>query len=217
MPRAVRSLPWLIIVRLARSFRYDGLEIRVFEEADEAREVFLKASDALGLIADRDPADYRRIRRHVSRILFMSVSGGLYVPRLRTCVISIDYAKRSTALDVAMMIVHEATHARLWSLGCRYTRSAQDWEERTCVKAEIAFASKISDSAQSIARTQNLLSEPWWTDDAKYLRSADELGRLGCPPWLTRLLLGRRPTKGRPQVCDTSTSLAPRLLAACQR
>ena len=81
---AIQRLPWQVILKFARRFRYDELDVRVFDEADDAELVFNRMSAALGLIASTDSLRYRRIGKHVSRLLVMSGSGGFYLHQLRT-------------------------------------------------------------------------------------------------------------------------------------
>ena len=87
-----------------------------------------------------------------------------------------------------MMIVHEATHARLWRAGYRYDEANRGRIERICVRAETTFASRIPDSAVAIARTEQLLESQWWTREEHQRRSLVELRTLGCPQWLVRIL-----------------------------
>ncbi len=99
-----------------------------------------------------------------------------------------DYALRHGTLDLAMMIVHEATHARLWRIGCRYDEPNRERVERICVDAEIAFAAKVPGSEEAVARSRQLLETQWWTHAEHVNRSRRELRALGCPEWLIRLL-----------------------------
>ncbi len=175
-------------MRWSQTRQIEGMEVRVFENAAVAADVFAKAGDALRLIAINDPNRYARLKRDLRRVLFTFSSGGQYLPRLDTCRIGIQYATRSSALELAMMIVHEATHARLWRAGCQYDGGTRERVERICVDAEIAFASRIHGAEHAIARTRQLLETRWWTHEAHVQRSAEELRALGCPQWFVRLL-----------------------------
>jgi hypothetical protein len=193
----LRDIPWRLIIRFSHAAIADGIEMRVFAEAGDADVVFSGAADALRLIAGTDPNRYRRIRRDVDRLLFTSASGGRYLPRLRTCCISIDYAMRKSTLDLAMMIVHEATHARLWTLGCRYEEGEREQVERTCVNAEVAFASRIAGAESSIARSRELLESRWWLPEEIARDDLNDLRAHGLPELLVRLL--ERSTRRRPR------------------
>lgn len=191
MKPAFHDLPWRLILALSHVREIDGIECRVFEDAAIADEVFSIAAAALRLIAATDTRCYRRIRKHVATVLFAYGSGGQYLTRLRTCHISIEYARRVTPLELAMMIVHEATHARLWYIGCGYDDSVRERVERACVSAEIAFASRIPGSAEAIDKTRRLLETRWWTTAQHGHRLASTLLGLGTPHWIVRLLNGR--------------------------
>jgi hypothetical protein len=164
------------------------MEVRVFEDQAVASALFDQIGAALQLIVTTDPRRYARIRRDLKRVLLTLASGGQYLPRLETCRIGIDYVRRSSPLEVAMMIVHEATHARLWRAGYRYEAANRGRIERICVRAETTFAARIPGSAVAIAQTERLLEREWWTREEHQRRSLVELRTLGCPQWLVRLL-----------------------------
>jgi hypothetical protein len=182
------DLPWVFMIRWSEVRRIEGLEVRVFEDRAVASGLFDQIGTALQLIRTTDPRRYARICRDLKRVLLTLASGGQYLPRLETCRIGIDYVTRGSSLEVAMMIVHEATHARLWRAGFRYEAADRERIERICVRAETAFAARIPGSAVAIARTTQLLDSEWWTREEHQRRSYVELRTLGCPQWLVRIL-----------------------------
>jgi hypothetical protein len=190
----MRDLLWRLVFHLSQRREIEGMEVRVSDDSSLAEAVFERAAEALRLIATVDPNRYGRIRQDIKWILFTSSSGGRYLPRFEGCLIGIDYTRRHDALDLAMAIVHEAMHARLWRAGCRYDEANRERVERICVDAEIAFASKVPGSEEAVARSRQLLGTQWWTHAEHVSRSRWELRALGCPEWLTRLLTvqGRR-------------------------
>lgn len=184
----LRDLPWLFMIRWSEIRQIEGMEVRVFEDRVVASDLFDKVGAALRLIMTSDPPRYARIRRDLKRVLLTLASGGQYLPRLETCRIGIDFVRRSSPLEVAMMIAHEATHARLWRIGYRYEPADRERIERICVRAETMLASRIPGSALAIARTEQLLESRWWTREEHNSRSLAELRALGCPRWFIRIL-----------------------------
>jgi hypothetical protein len=150
--------------------------------------VFEKVRDALRLILQYGPRFHARLRRDVKRLLFADTVGGAYLAGLATCRIGIGYARRVAALDLAMTIVHEATHARLSRLGFRYVGECRERIERACVKTEITFARSVPGSEPAIERTRALLETEWWTPQNSRQATLAELRERGVPSWLTRIL-----------------------------
>ncbi len=182
------DLPWAVMIRWSEVRRIERMEVRVIEDRAVTSGLFDQVGAALRLIMTNDPARYDRIRRDLKRVLLTLASGGQYLPRLETCRIGIDYVRRSSPLEVAMMIVHEATHARLWRAGYRYEPADRGRIERICIRAEMTFASRIPGSGLAIARTEQLLRSEWWTREEHNRRSLAELRALGCPRWFVRVL-----------------------------
>ena len=62
-----------------------------------------------------------------------------------TCQIDTRYclAETTTLELLAAVIVHEATHARLWRRGIRYEEAQRPRIEEICIRREIAFAVKL--------------------------------------------------------------------------
>src|SRR5881397_1363758 len=112
MPR-LSELPWLLLTWLAHCRHVEGSEVCVAGSAEDPRDVFARAGEALRLIATHGPRFSARLRRDVKRFLFADVSGARYLTGLQTCLIGVGYARRVTPLELAMTIVHEATHGRL--------------------------------------------------------------------------------------------------------
>lgn len=79
-----------------------------------------KIDDALAIIANADPRRYQRIARDVRAVLITKAGGPEFVPQLCAYLLGYELVKHATPLGLAFMIVHEATHARLWKPGFRY-------------------------------------------------------------------------------------------------
>jgi hypothetical protein len=187
--RAFSELPWLIIAGTSPCRVVLGVEIRVSAPTDEVEVVFGQASAALQLIDRFDYDTICTMRRDVRCILFTAAHGGHYFRWSRICRVSHDYAKRSSALDLAMVIVHEATHARLEALGVGYNAATKEAIERRCIEAEVAFARRVPDSSPAISRAMALFERQWWRPDQEREDVFRELVERGIPEFLIRWIV----------------------------
>lgn len=192
MPR-LSELPWLFLIWSARRRVVEGFQVCVAHSTDDGGDVFTKFGEALRLIATHAPRLSARMRRDVRRFLFADVSGGRYLAGLQTCLIGAGYARRVAPLDLAMMLVHEATHARLSRAGFRYVRTCRERIERICVAAEIAFAQRVPGSEAAVDRARALQDTKWWDPERSLEDAIAELRKRGVPAWVTTIL--RRVTR----------------------
>ena len=128
---------------------------------------------------------------------------GEYYHPLRLCHLDIGYltAPATTDADVACLLVHEAQHARLLGLGIPYTERNRLRVEENCVRAAIAFAQRLPDSTELVARHERQLASVtavWDTRQLIQLRLAS-MRSLGAPLWLLRTMsfLWRVPSNKR--------------------
>ncbi len=185
---SVRDIPWVLLMALSTRSNIDGLDVRIAASPEETPEVIEKVGAACQVISRYAPYLYGRMRRALKRILVTEASGGQYLPRLETCRIGVGFVRRASPLELAMMLTHEATHARLWKAGFRYDERCRARIERICVGAEVALAERVPDSAPEIAKARDLLRTEWWTEQETITRSSEDLRRLGCPEWIIRRL-----------------------------
>ena len=198
-----RDLPWRLIWHLSQTRVLSGVEVRVFESESTAGEIFERARAALEAISAADHVRMHKIRRDLKGILFTSTGGGAFLPRLKLCRIGVGYAVRVPSLELAMTIVHESTHARLFRVGCGYAAQEREAVERACVGAEVAFARKIPHSAPLIEKSLSQLDTGWWRQEVVMAEGRKQLVRLGWPDWIVRLFgsassLGRTRNSGAP-------------------
>ena len=191
MPR-LSELPWLLLIWTARRRIVEGVRVCVSHSAEDADDVFEKAAEALRLIARYAPRMSARMRRDVKRLLFGDVFGGRYLAGLQTCLIGTDYARRALPLELAMMVVHEATHARLARAGFRYVGACRERIERICIAAEIAFAERVPGSGAAIDGTRALQESEWWTPEKGREDAIAALRTRGLPEWIIGILLRLR-------------------------
>lgn len=180
----IRSLLLRAMMRGAPRTTSHGLEIVDLLADGRTDALFERARSALELIARSDPHRIARVRRDLKRIVFLE-SGPEYWPFVDACVLH-DIRALSVG-RVALLIVHEAAHARLWNAGIRYSTAERARVEHACVSAEMAFLAHVPESDELQRRTREKINETWWDTDRQFKRHQEELVAVGAPVWLQRL------------------------------
>jgi hypothetical protein len=187
-----------LMLRLSKAEQFDGLWIGAF---DDRPEPFLhRVREALQLIKTYDPLRYARITRDLKRLW---VCGGLatiacFNYRLDACQFDDRFvlAETTTPELLASVIVHEATHARLWNWGVRYDEPLRSRVEAICIRRQLAFAKRLPDGQQSREWAEQILTsaDPMTLSNAGFWKRdydwrIEELHRLGVPDWAVRAIV----------------------------
>jgi ankyrin repeat protein len=138
----------LIVALFSKQHTIEGVEVGMLAVPEKHSTIaFRRIHKALQLIAQYDPSKFRRLRRDVRRIQVTSLLGttGMFSEAARTCFLDgkILYGDKSSVTAVACTIVHEATHARQFSVGFCYSEADRLRIERACVRAEVSFVRSI--------------------------------------------------------------------------
>ena len=149
-------------------------------------EVLSKLESALALYALHDARGFDRFCRNVRRFVLVDVPGPEYVHCVRACMLRAAYVEEASPEQVAMTVVHEGTHARLWSAGFDYAPTRRQRIESICVRAETAFAMKLPVGEQLAEQARGKLREDWWSEENEYRRRLGQLKELGRPGWYLR-------------------------------
>jgi hypothetical protein len=132
---------------MSTSKRIDGLWVGTWETGGKARTVLERVEEALRLIKTYDPLRYRRIGSDLERVWVDVLLGSLgnFAPAIKTCKLDTRFilADTSSPEVIASIIVHEATHARLWTCGIAYEEGLRARVEAVCLRREIAFSAKL--------------------------------------------------------------------------
>lgn len=113
------------------------------EIAESTRAAVAKVADALNLIHRIDHRKFVQVRRDMPRILVKREAKNRYWHITGTCVLKYpDLLQRSDA-RIALILIHEATHARLHRAGIRSWPHIRERLERVCIKAEYRFAKRL--------------------------------------------------------------------------
>src|SRR5580693_2989787 len=187
--------------RLALRFstgRYvDGLWIGTWE--DDPEPILRRIEEALSIIKRYDRVRYDRLLRDLQRIWVLVLPTGLanFTYNIYACEIDTRYflAETTTPELIAAVIVHEATHARLWRRGIGYEEARRPRIEEICLRREIAFAAKLPNGEAVRDQAERTLAlcatGEYWTSAAfrdRYIEGGVEILRyVGAPGWLTRI------------------------------
>jgi hypothetical protein len=150
---------------MSRRFVVGGFE--VVNLTTEPPEVALeRLQSAIDLIGRIYPNRLARINRDVGRVLLLMVDAPVYWPFANGFAIGLEAATELPVDKLALTIVHEATHARLWRAGFRYTPDIRARIEHICVRAELDFARQLPRAQELTAGLREKLSLAWWTEAA---------------------------------------------------
>jgi len=195
-----------IMLRFSKSRYLDGLWIGTWEM--EAEPILRRIEEALLLIKRYDRIRYDRLLRDLQRVwvLLLPSSIAIFEYGIYTCEIDTRYclAETTTPELLAAVIVHEATHARLWRRGMRYEEARRPRIEEICIRREIAFAAKLPNGEAARDKAEQTLAlcatGEYWTSTAfreRYIEGGVEILRyVGAPGWLTRIFRWLLVTRG---------------------
>jgi hypothetical protein len=174
-------------VRLLPRRVVDGVEVVVFSGDGDPVRHLTRLAAALTLVRQYSPRRFARIKRDLKRLALVARGGEVYDHGLRTYSVDLEVLERRSTEEVALAIVHEATHARLWNLNIKTTRDNEARIEALCVAQEIEFASHLPNAAALIEHAEAKLAQPWWGGAAREQRMDDQLTSLRVPRWILTL------------------------------
>ncbi len=189
--------------RLGERRRLRGVPVSLPDGNPEADRLSARLDRALELVERYDPAALRILTHDFRGILVfgresthLAYSG----PHVGYCVLTERFVKapETTAQRLALTFVHEATHARLRRAGIEYERGLRKRIELVCARRELAFAKRIPDNTDAIARIEGEISS--WTkageerwSDARFASDDERAMREnGLPRWLVRVFAALR-------------------------
>lgn len=147
-----------LALKLSTGRKVDGLWIGTMES--KPRLGLRRVEEALELIKRNDSVNYSRVIHNLKRIWVNVLPdvNACYQPSLDACVLDERFvlSETMTLKWIASAIIHEATHARLKHRGIGYDEKLRPRIEAICLRRELAFATKLPDSAnmqEEIGRT----------------------------------------------------------------
>jgi hypothetical protein len=141
--------------------------------------VLPRLAAAIALIKGIDPRRLRRLERDLQRVIVLGVEtpNAGYDPHMPAIFVRVGAVTDYTAQLTAALLVHEATHARIWSAGVHEVEAIHDRLERRCWLETLAFAVRIPDSSALREWVEGILRERSWGAYKKY-GSNEEAARL---------------------------------------
>ena len=132
-----------------------GIEIGAPRWPTSVRELALaRLMQAVSLIATRDPVRLAGMKRRATRVFagVTQASDASYDSNLNRILISLETVCQHnlTTERLALLLVHEATHARLSRCGIQYSAPLRNRIERACVRAELSFAQRLPELARHL-------------------------------------------------------------------
>jgi hypothetical protein len=189
-----------IMLRLSTAEHVDGLWIGAF---DQPTPMLHRLREALQLIKTYDPFRYARLTRDLKRVWVCDSPSpiGCFNCRLDACQLNGRFVLASTTTPelLASVLVHEGTHARLWSYGIGYDEALRPRVEAICVRRQLAFAKKLPNGQQSREWARETLTacDPANLSNASFSKRnydwyIEEAHRLGIPDRVLRAVLALR-------------------------
>src|SRR5262245_47208244 len=189
--RRSRLLSW--IIRFSDRRQIHGLQVAVLEKDPKSVEaVFGKIGEALGLVRHHDARAFNELVSHTRGVFVFGTTGGDAAEWWRDeglVVMQPEYASDANAspLALAVILVHEATHAWLERRGFEYAVDRRARLERICDRRALRLARRLPDAEYLVSwLQQEQRPREHLADEAFHQRAVAELLRLGAPLWFVR-------------------------------
>lgn len=184
----VRAVIGVVALCCGRATAY-GIPLVAMDESKEGvNELFFaKITIALALIDKYDSRRLGQMRRDLSAIWLVRAGGAYFDPATRRCVLSWQNIITGDARSIAMTLVHEAAHARIFGRGVVKTpRATAARHEAAAVRQQIAFATLLPDNESLLKYYSTVLQKPWWTPEQMRVRKLEQMRAYGMPDWIVR-------------------------------
>jgi hypothetical protein len=204
---AAWHLGWQIEFGLASWRTFHGLRVGLAPVLDEqlGLRAFEQVEAALNLVAEYEPRRMRRIASDIHRIWIKRAgyAAAYYLTELSLCVLDRNFvtAQDTPADMIAVAIVHEATHARLFKRRIPYAESLRPRIEAICDAQSAVFARRLPNGealSRRILEGRPADASHWSNDnldrrllEARHTEIAavrQELEDSDLPDWLKRML-----------------------------
>jgi len=157
--------------------------------------VFDKVEKALWLIESYDAKRFAQIQRDIKCIFVFRhpTTRGQWHQELQMCELDDNFvlAEDISVAEIASVIVHEATHARLMRLGFGYEEPKRLRIEHICFDSQRAFVRRLPDSdelLEEIGSTKSYYGANYYSDTGRRDEALEGLRKLGVPKWLVWLV-----------------------------
>jgi hypothetical protein len=207
---SARIVLW--VVRNSERREILGVPVMVPAGTRGGDETFSKITSAFDLLRDHGSRTLDDIRRYTNGVFVWVTAGALGAWHRDTGLVVLEesyvYLEGTSARDIASILVHETTHARLEAKGFAYSPELRMRIERVCFRRELAFARRLSEPGDLVAQAERQLQRPpdSFTHEAYRQRALVKLIELGVPRWLAKAMewVARRRASLRRDVHPTS-------------
>jgi hypothetical protein len=143
-----RILERLLRLRMLPTESQELLGIRVYfvdRRFMDPPAAFARVANALVLIRQTDPERFRRLKRYIRQIVLLrrSRTAGAFYPGTSMCSLETSFVRDYSSAQVALLLVHEATHARMCASGVSASPNLRHRIELRCISEEIAFGRRL--------------------------------------------------------------------------
>jgi hypothetical protein len=184
-------LAW--IIKHSERRHMHGLPVALASSLPTSDEAFAKLSEALELVRRHDARAFRELVDHTRGVFVFATTGGDAAEWWRDeglVVLSDEYVtdESTASRDLAVVLVHEATHVWLERHGFEYTIDRRTRLEEMCHRRELRLARRLPDAEELVGSLVHELrpGERYFTDEAFYQRAVAQAVRQGVPAWLVR-------------------------------
>lgn len=177
---------WHVVRIAGREFK-DGSRTFVDLGNGEAEGARNRISAALDLVRRTHPIGWVRVQRYLSRILLFDTGSPGYISFLRAVLFGKAELEKASLEQIALVLTHEATHARLHRLKITPARFTERRIEQACLKRELALARCLPQSDQWIAFVRAKETTEWWSEEDHIRRKTEALENEGAPRFLIRV------------------------------
>lgn len=171
-----------------------GIVVGTLAETGEHQKiVFDKVERALRLIEFYEVRQFLQIQRHINSIFIFGdpTARGRWHQELQMCELNEEFVRDegTSVAQIASVIIHEATHARLMRYGFGYEEPKRLRIEHICFSAQRAFARRLPNADElltEIEETKSYYGEAYFSDAGRRNANLEGLRTLGVPKlvWL---------------------------------
>lgn len=166
--------------------RVEGVEI-VDLVGSDGHDCTVGIRRAIRLVASVSPAHLKRLQKMKRILVGPSFKGVSFMSSPSFCAVEADYIAGRPLEVIASYLIHEATHAKLFSLGFGYDAAIRPRIERACLRSELRFALRLGNPALVEHVERRLLARHWETDQELFDRREEEYQRTRTPNWILAL------------------------------
>ncbi len=169
-----------------------GVPVAVGRDEPRLQDTFETITAAFDLLQDHSEGTLRDLRRHTNGVFVFATAGALGAWRREERLVILEETHLrddgTSPADLASILVHESTHARLEAKGFAYTPELRERIEKVCFRRELGFARRLSEPGDLVgaARRQLERRPGYLTKDEFRERVRRKLIELGVPAWLVK-------------------------------